>query len=101
MSTFYKNHSDINFFKVDIEGEEQNFLNACIPVFKTNLNIRLAICTYHKHSDEIDFTKQLESLNFNVQHSKRYMLYFYDKTIRPPYLRRGLLRASKTNTDVG
>ena len=95
ISTFYKKHNDISFFKVDIEGEEQNFLNACVPIFKENSNIKLAICTYHKHNDEVDFTKQLKSLNFKVKHSKGYMLYFYDKSIRPPYFRRGLLRASK------
>lgn len=95
MFNFYKSHPEISFFKVDIEGEEQNFLNACEPIFKTTSGIKMAICTYHKQNDEIDFTRQLTGLGFNVVPSKGYMIFIFDNLIRAPYLRRGLLRAEK------
>lgn len=95
INTFYDNNSDITFFKVDIEGEEQNFLNACEPIFNSDLKLKMAICTYHKQNDEADFTKQLLNFGFKVEASKGYMIFIYDKLIREPYLRRGLLRVQK------
>jgi predicted RNA methylase len=95
INTFYHNTKDITFFKVDIEGEEQNFLNACEPIFKGNLSFKMAICTYHKQNDEKDFTEQLTDYGFKVESSKGYMIFIYDKLINEPYLRKGLLRVSK------
>jgi predicted RNA methylase len=92
---FYNSHPDINFFKVDIEGEEQKFLNACEPIFKDSTGIKLAICTYHKQNDEKDFTKQLVELGFKVTPSKGYMIFIFDDLIAAPFLRKGLLRVEK------
>lgn len=95
MYNFYNSNPEISFFKVDIEGEEQNFLNACEPIFKTANGIKMAICTYHKQNDERDFTKQLTELGFTVTPSRRYMIFIFDNLIKAPFLRRGLLRAEK------
>lgn len=95
INSFYNTAKDITFFKVDIEGEEQNFLRACEPIFNSNLSFKMAICTYHKQNDEKDFTKQLIDFGFNVEASKGYMIFIYDKLIKKPYFRKGLLRVSK------
>ncbi|TBV25505.1 dimethyladenosine transferase [Meridianimaribacter sp. CL38] len=95
ISSFYQKHDDISFFKVDIEGEEYNFLNAASSIFKANVNVKIAICTYHKQNDEVQFTEMLRSLGFSIELSDGYMIFFYDKKIKPPYLRRGLIRAIK------
>ncbi|WP_395059658.1 hypothetical protein [Flavobacterium sp.] len=95
MNTFYNSNPDISFFKVDIEGEEQIFLNACAPLFKEKNNFKIAICTYHKQNDCLDFTGQLSQMGFQVEHSNGFMLFVFDNDIKEPYLRRGLIRAQK------
>ncbi len=96
MHNFYTTNPDITFFKVDIEGEEQNFLNSCESILKQNIDLKIAICTYHKQDDEIAFKAQLKSHGFTVEVSRGYMIYIYDKNLDAPYLRRGLLRAQRT-----
>lgn len=96
IKNFYEKHDKITFFKVDIEGEEQNFLNSCTPVFKTEKNIKMAICTYHKQNDENDFNQQLTNLGFEVEKSNGYMIFLHDQNLSAPYLRKGLLRAIKS-----
>lgn len=98
IDNFAKNNDDITFFKVDIEGEEENFLDGAKHFLKSRAMIKMAICTYHKQEDEKKFTTILESNDFKVHPSNRYMLFFYDEKIKPPFLRRGLLRAEKMNS---
>lgn len=95
INSFYHKNKDITFFKVDIEGDEQKFLNACEPILNSDLKFKIAICTYHKHNDENDFTKQLISYGFEVKASEGFMIFIYDNLIKEPYLRKGILRASK------
>jgi len=95
MNTFYQSHPEISFYKVDIEGEEQKFLDACETVFSKDIKMKMAICTYHKHNDEVDFTKQLSKWGFKVTPSKGFMIFIYDRTIKAPFLRKGLLRVEK------
>ena len=95
INTFYSINSDITFFKVDIEGEEKKFLSSCSLLFDQLKNVKIAICTYHKHYDEQDFKKYFLDLGFEIEHSKGYMIYIYDNLIKAPFLRRGLLRAEK------
>lgn len=95
INSFYENHSDITFFKVDIEGEEQKFLNACSELFASENSLKIAICTYHKENDFIDFTKQLTNWGFEAKHSKGFMIFLYDSNLKAPFLRRGLIRATK------
>ncbi len=93
--SFYKNLSEITFFKVDIEGEEQNFMNACSELFDSEKNLKIAICTYHKENDFVDFSKQLSGWGFETEHSKGFMIFAHDPNIKAPFLRRGLIRATK------
>lgn len=95
INTFYSINSDITFFKVDIEGEEKKFLSSCSLLFDQLKNVKIAICTYHRHYDEQDFKKYFFDLGFEVEVSKGYMIYIYDNLIKAPFLRRGLLRAEK------
>ena len=57
----------------------------------------MAICTYHKQEDEKKFTSILKDKNFEVNHSKRFMIFLHDKNIKSPFLRRGLLRVKKNS----
>ena len=90
---FYSEKKDITFLKIDVDGAESEVLGSFDDIFKSDDKLKIALCTYHKNNDEKDFTALLLSHRFSVTPSKRYMIHFYDKQIKEPYLRRGLLRA--------
>jgi predicted RNA methylase len=92
---FFENKVGINFLKVDVEGAETDLLKGCEKVLSVNKSLKLAICTYHKQNDESTISKSLKNLGFEVSYSKGYMIYMKDKELRPPYFRRGLIRALK------
>jgi hypothetical protein len=96
VDSFTKMHTDVSFFKVDIEGEEARFLEGATHYLQSQSNLKMAICTYHKQQDEKEFTQTLSAHGFGVNPSKRYMIFYHDQTIAAPFLRRGLIRATKT-----
>jgi hypothetical protein len=81
------------FLKIDVEGAESRLLNGCKRIISEQKPLKVAICTYHKHDDEQKFSSLLAKNNFKFSHSDGYMLFFYDKQMKAPYFRRGLLRA--------
>lgn len=91
--TFYKNKKDITFLKIDVDGAEAIVLNSCSEVFKTPEPFKVALCTYHKNNDEKDFSLLLRNHGFSITPSKGYMIHYYDKKMKAPWLRRGLIRA--------
>ncbi len=93
--TFYKNKKDITFLKIDVDGAEAIVLNSCSEVFKTPEPFKIALCTYHKNNDEKDFTLLLRNHGFSITPSKGYMIHYYDKKMNAPWLRRGLIRATR------
>ena len=95
MNSFYSQHPKITFFKVDIEGSEARFLEGFDQILNKDISMKMALCTYHKQNDEKEFTQILGQYGFKVAASNRYMIFIYDKNIEAPYLRRGLLRATR------
>ena len=95
MNSFYSQHPKITFFKVDIEGSEARFLEGFDQILNKDISMKMALCTYHKQNDEKEFTQILDQYGFKVAASNRYMIFIYDKNIEAPYLRRGLLRATR------
>lgn len=93
--TFFKSRNEINFLKIDVDGAESMVLNSCDKVFKAAQPFKIALCTYHKNDDEKDFTQLLKNYGFSVSPSKGYMINYYDKKLKAPYLRRGLIRATR------
>ncbi|NLA74284.1 MAG: methyltransferase [Deltaproteobacteria bacterium] len=93
--TFFKNHSDVNFLKIDVDGAESNVLASCDAVFRDGRPFKIALCTYHKNQDEEEFTRLLKGYRFNVKPSQGYMIHYYDKNMKAPYLIRGLIRAAR------
>ncbi len=86
--------SYIDLLKVDIEGNEMLMLEGCKSSFVNKKIKRVVICTYHKQDDYKAIENILLSNNFQISHSDGFMIYIYDENIRPPYLRRGLIRAT-------
>jgi hypothetical protein len=93
--TFFESRKDINFLKIDVDGAESIVLKSCDEVFKTPQSFKIALCTYHKNDDEKEFTSLLRNYGFTVTPSKGYMINYYDKKLKAPYLRRGLIRATR------
>jgi hypothetical protein len=91
--TFYKVKGDVTFLKIDVDGAESIVLDSCREVFKSKKPFKIALCTYHKNNDEKEFTAMLKNNGFAVTPSKGYMIHYYDKKMKAPYLRRGLIRA--------
>jgi hypothetical protein len=83
------------FLKIDVEGAESRLLKGSARILSEQKPLKVAICTYHKQDDENEFSTLLAQKGFNVAHSDGYMLFFYDKKMKAPYFRRGLIRAEK------
>jgi len=85
----------ITFLKIDVDGAESRLLKGCQRILREQNPLKLAICTYHKQDDERDFKALLSQNGFETSHSNGFMLFYYDKKMKAPYLRRGLIRAVK------
>ena len=84
------------FLKIDVEGAESRLLDGCKRILSEQKPLKVAICTYHKQNDEKDFSELLSQKGFKTSPSDGYMLFFYDKQMKAPYFRRGLIRAQKS-----
>jgi hypothetical protein len=93
--TFYNINKDITFLKIDVDGYEQKVLSGCSDILSGNAPLKLVLCTYHKNHDERDFSAFLLNNRFSVTCSRGYIIYYHDKKMKAPYLRRGLIRASR------
>lgn len=100
IDTFIKEHDLQNkklFIKVDAEASERLILKGGTHYFTECTNCNLVICTYHKADDESIVRATLT--DWDIEASAGYMLYYYDYEIKPPYLRRGVLRCRKNDND--
>jgi hypothetical protein len=96
LDVFFKRKS-VNFIKADIEGSEVELVEGSKSLFSNNNDLTLLLCTYHKAWDEKKLKEMLEKVGFVTEYSARYMLYIYDKQLKKPYIRHGLIRAKKYN----
>lgn len=87
----------IDFMKLDIEGEEYYALDGARNMISTSFNMKCAVCTYHNEFDYYALAHLLSGLGFTVTHSRGYMWFPYDRSsiFDLPTLRRGLIRAKK------
>lgn len=83
----------LDFIKVDVEGAEEKVLKGADRLLSRGEKPKIALCTYHKQDDEEKLSAQLKRKNFVLSVSEGYMLYPPDSDQKPPYFRRGLIRA--------
>jgi predicted RNA methylase len=93
--TFHRTRPEISFLKIDVDGAEAKVLKSCNRILSSGKPVKIALCTYHKNNDEKDFTSLLQGYGFKVSLSKGYMIHYFDKQLKAPYLRRGLIRAER------
>ena len=95
LDDYFAGDEMISFLKIDVEGAEMRLLRGAKRVLQLKHPLKLAICTYHKQEDEKLFTELLNNDGFETSHSDGYILMYHDPKLRPPFLRRGLIRAVK------
>jgi len=96
LDDFFKGEDKIDFLKIDIEGAENGLLKGSERILSGQRLSKVALCSYHRQNDETVFADLLRGKGFEISYTKGYMILFWDKKIKPPYLRRGLIRAVKT-----
>jgi len=87
--------SESFFVKMDVEGYEKIVIEDNISFFSKNTDIRVSCCTYHKQTDAEDFKKIFSGIGYSIEYSDGYMLFLSGDNLRPPYFRKGMIRASK------
>jgi len=86
---------ELTFMKIDVDGGERKLLRGFADTINSASRMQIALCTYHQHDDEKDFSSMLSAKGYAVSPSCGYMIFYYDKKLKAPYLRRSLIRATK------
>jgi len=92
--SFFEN-KEITFLKIDVDGAETVLLEGIKNILKRQIPIKVALCTYHQNDDEKNFSAFLKQFDFNITTSDGFMIFYYDKKMQSPFIRRGLIRAWK------
>jgi Methyltransferase FkbM domain len=91
LDTFLAKRDQPNFIQMDVEGNEFHVLQGAEALLRNARKLRLSICAYHNRLDFPRFAEFLSGLQYTVNHSPG----FYVLGVRMPYLRRGVLYASR------
>ncbi|WP_208224615.1 FkbM family methyltransferase [Salegentibacter sp. BDJ18] len=94
LDDFYLNNP-FTFVKADIEGDENKLLEGLQKTLQSPFHLKIAVCTYHKQDDFQVFSELLRNHQYKINTPNGYMIFYYDKNIKAPFLRRGLIRAWK------
>lgn len=88
LDSFLKDKMEASYFlKMDIEGAELSALRGVHSLSK-NVQIAMAICTYHRQTDEEDIECLLRNLGYSTYFTEGYL--FWNNS-----LRKAVIRASK------
>jgi len=93
LDEYFKDKEKPTFFKIDVEGTEGSVLRSMGGMLKNpKLPLRIAVCTYHRQEDAT-YIETLLGDSFEKHYSKSY--YWHMPCPVPPFLRRGIMRATK------
>jgi hypothetical protein len=93
LDKFFEGKEPPGFIKIDVDGAEASVMRGCKNMLRSGIPLKLALCTYHRKDDEKIFSEMLKDAGFSVNATKGYMIFYDDKDLGIPYLRRGLLQA--------
>ena len=85
----------VSFLKIDVDGHEDEVISNLEELISESKKMKIALCTYHSNDDFNKYSKLLQKYNYSIAHSNGYMIFYWDKKLDKPYLRRGVLRAKK------
>ncbi len=84
------------FLKIDVEGYEEEVIRGASKIIETSeYPIKIACATYHKHDDYRNISQIFNQKHFEIKSSKGYIVYYFDKNIKAPYIRRCVIYAKK------
>ena len=84
-----------DFIKIDVEGAEAKVLKGMKHRMES-APVKIAVCTYHRAEDFSHLSAFLEQDGFKVTASDGCMLFLNEiPHLKPPYFRKGLIRAVK------
>lgn len=86
---------ELSFMKIDVDGGERKLLSGFADTINNSSRMKIALCTYHQHEDEKEFSSMLAARGYAVKPSRGYMIFYYDKKLKAPFIRRSLIRAIK------
>ena len=85
----------INFLKIDVDGYEDEVMDSVDGILKNSTEMKILLCTYHADNDFKKYSGILKGYNYKLSNSNGYMIFYWDKKLNHPFLRRGVLRAEK------
>lgn len=88
----------VNFVKADIEGAEESMLEGATHTLANTDELKLSLCVYHNEQDAENLQTFLKSSGFDTHFSDGYMILHQDPHLRYPWLRHGVIRATKQNS---
>ncbi|MGE5609755.1 MAG: FkbM family methyltransferase [Bacillota bacterium] len=91
LDTFFRDRPPIQYLQADVEGGERDLLCGAENTLRQNRKMRLSICCYHKHEDASELAEMLRRFGYDVGYSHGYFI----MGLREPYLRRGVIYASR------
>lgn len=86
----------LDFIKIDVDGGERKLLLGAKKILTSSQPIRVAICTYHNAQDADEFKIHFTDKGFKCEFSDKYMVFYYDRSLKAPFFRKGLLRAERS-----
>jgi hypothetical protein len=85
------------FLKMDVEGSEMSVLNGAKSLLTSNNHIRIAVASYHHQKDFEELSERLKQSNFTTKSTDGYILFYYDRNIKSPFLRRCIIQAENSS----
>jgi len=92
---FNSKKESVNFIQADIEGFETKLLLGAKNILNQSNKLKLSICAYHKDADFTELSNLLINEGFNISSSPGYMIMWMQVPCKAPYLRKGVIYASK------
>ncbi len=94
-SFFRKRYKDVNFIQADIEGNEVKMLSGAEQLLNESKELKLSVCCYHEAYHEAEIGDFLRARGYDIRPANGYMLLWMHYPLQYPYLRRGVLYASR------
>lgn len=94
IDAYLKDCRDSILIKMDVEGAEASVLTGSRKTLDKD-NVEIICCTYHRQNDAEEFQQLFSSKGFQTEFTDGYIFWKYDKIFKPPYFRKGLIRAWK------
>jgi len=97
LDTFLSSRNEhVNYLQADIEGTEKELLLGASYTLENSIKLKLSICCYHKQRDQAELSEFLLSKSYQISYSKGYMIMWMQLPCGTPYLRKGVIYASRS-----